>query len=37
VLYPLVKLAGGRVEEVRPGGWVLAALSAAYYTFGLPH
>jgi AGZA family xanthine/uracil permease-like MFS transporter len=36
-LYPLVKLAAGRGREVRPGAWVLAALCASYYVFGLPH
>jgi AGZA family xanthine/uracil permease-like MFS transporter len=37
VLYPLVKLAAGRAREARPGAWVLAALCATYYVFGLPH
>ena len=36
-LYPLVKLGAGRGREVRPGAWVLAALCASYYVFGLPH
>jgi AGZA family xanthine/uracil permease-like MFS transporter len=37
VLYPLVKLAAGRGREVSPGGWVLGALCASYFVFGLPH
>ena len=37
LLHPLVKLAAGRAREVKPGGVVLAALSATYYLFGLPH
>jgi len=37
LLYPLVKLAAGRAREVKPGAWVLAAVCAAYYVFGLPH
>jgi AGZA family xanthine/uracil permease-like MFS transporter len=37
LLYPLVKLASGRVREVRGGAWALAALSAVYFLFGLPH
>jgi AGZA family xanthine/uracil permease-like MFS transporter len=36
-LYPLLKLVAGRAREVRPGAWVLAALCASYYVFGLPH
>ncbi|HUG55370.1 MAG TPA: hypothetical protein VMR21_17310 [Vicinamibacteria bacterium] len=36
-LYPLVKLAAGRRAEVRPGAWVLAAMSLLYFVFGLPH
>jgi AGZA family xanthine/uracil permease-like MFS transporter len=36
-LYPLVKVAAGRGREVKPGAWVLAALCASYYVFGLPH
>jgi AGZA family xanthine/uracil permease-like MFS transporter len=36
-LWPIVKLAAGRVREVRPGAWVLAGLSLLYYAFGLPH
>jgi AGZA family xanthine/uracil permease-like MFS transporter len=36
-LYPLVKLAAGRGREVKAGAWVLAALCASYYAFGLPH
>ncbi len=37
VVYPLVKVAGGRLREVKPGAVVLALLCAAYYVFGLPH
>lgn len=37
LLYPLMKLLAGRVREVRGGTWVLAALCALYYAFGLPH
>jgi AGZA family xanthine/uracil permease-like MFS transporter len=37
LLYPLVKLASGRVREVRGGAWALAALSGVYFLFGLPH
>jgi AGZA family xanthine/uracil permease-like MFS transporter len=35
--HPVVKVAAGRGGEVRPGGWVLAAMSFVYYGFGLPH
>jgi AGZA family xanthine/uracil permease-like MFS transporter len=37
VIHPLLKFASGRIREVHPGGLVLAALSAAYFLFGLPH
>jgi AGZA family xanthine/uracil permease-like MFS transporter len=37
VLYPIVKLAAGRAREVKGGAWVLAAVSAVYFVFGLPH
>jgi AGZA family xanthine/uracil permease-like MFS transporter len=37
LLHPLMKVLAGRGREVRAGGWVLAALCAIYYTFGLPH
>jgi AGZA family xanthine/uracil permease-like MFS transporter len=37
VLYPLVKAAAGRTREVRGGAWTLAAISAVYFVFGLPH
>ena len=37
LLYPLVKAGPGRVLEVTPGAWVLGALCASYYRFGLPH
>jgi adenine/guanine/hypoxanthine permease len=36
-LYPIVKVAAGRGREVRPGTWVLAAMSFVYFAFGLPH
>jgi AGZA family xanthine/uracil permease-like MFS transporter len=37
LIYPVVKLLAGRIGDVRPGGWVLAAACAVYYIFGLPH
>ncbi len=37
LLYPLVKLAAGRGREVKGGAWALAAISAIYFVFGLPH
>jgi AGZA family xanthine/uracil permease-like MFS transporter len=37
VLYPVMKVLGGRWRDVRPGAVVLAALCAIYYIFGLPH
>jgi len=37
LLYPLVKLAAGRAREVKGGAWTLAAISAVYFVFGLPH
>ncbi|MCX6144405.1 MAG: NCS2 family permease [Ignavibacteriales bacterium] len=33
LLYPLFKILGGRVSEVKPGLWVLAALSLMFYVF----
>src|SRR6185436_12843107 len=36
-LYPIVKVAAGRAGELRPGAWLLAAMSFLYYGFGLPH
>jgi AGZA family xanthine/uracil permease-like MFS transporter len=36
-LHPVVKVAAGRAREVRPGAWLLAAMSFVYYGFGLPH
>jgi len=33
VLYPLCKLAAGRLREVRPGLWVLTALSLLFFIF----
>jgi adenine/guanine/hypoxanthine permease len=35
LLYPLMKVISGR--RVQGGSWVLAALCAVYYVFGLPH
>jgi len=37
LLYPLVKAGAGRGREVSGGAWVLCALCASYYVFGLPH
>jgi AGZA family xanthine/uracil permease-like MFS transporter len=37
VLYPVVKIAAGRAREVKGGAWALAAISAVYFVFGLPH
>jgi len=37
LMYPVVKTAAGRWREVRGGAWVLAAISAVYFAFGLPH
>ena len=37
LLHPIVKVAANRAGEVRPGAWVLAAMSLLYYVFGLPH
>lgn len=37
VLYPIMKILGGRARELRAGTIVLALLCAAYYVFGLPH
>jgi len=36
LLYPIVKLLGGRAREIKPGTLVLAALCGLYYAFGLP-
>ena len=33
LLYPLFKILGGKVNEVKPGLWVLAALSFLFYVF----
>ncbi len=33
VAYPLMKAAGGRIRDVKPGMWVLFALSAAFFVF----
>lgn len=37
VLYPIMKVLGGRARELRAGTILLAALCAVYYVFGLPH
>jgi adenine/guanine/hypoxanthine permease len=37
VLHPVLKLATGRVREVKLGSVVLAAVCGLYYAFGLPH
>ena len=36
-LYPVVKVAAGRARELKPGAWLLAAMSFLYYGFGIPH
>jgi adenine/guanine/hypoxanthine permease len=33
VLYPLCKLASGRIREVKPGMWLLTGLSALFFVF----
>jgi AGZA family xanthine/uracil permease-like MFS transporter len=37
IAHPLLKVVAGRPREVSIGSVVLAALSMAYYVFGLPH
>jgi AGZA family xanthine/uracil permease-like MFS transporter len=37
LLYPVIKLFAGRAREVKGGAWALAAISAVYFVFGLPH
>jgi AGZA family xanthine/uracil permease-like MFS transporter len=37
VLWPLFKLATGRVREIKPGAVVLGLLCLVYFVFGLPH
>jgi AGZA family xanthine/uracil permease-like MFS transporter len=37
LLHPLLKLAAGRVREVKAGGWALFALCLSYYVFGVSH
>jgi AGZA family xanthine/uracil permease-like MFS transporter len=37
VLYVVIKSLTGRVAEVPPGAWVLAAMCMFYFVFGLPH
>jgi adenine/guanine/hypoxanthine permease len=36
-VYPVIKLAAGRVREVKPAAWLLAGLCASYYVFGIVH
>ena len=33
VLYPFCKLVAGRAREIKPGLWVLFALSLLFYAF----
>lgn len=37
ILYPILKVAGGRWREVKLGAVILGAFSLVYYVFGLPH
>ena len=37
VVYPLIKLTGGRWRDLNAGAVVLAVLCLVYYIFGLPH
>jgi AGZA family xanthine/uracil permease-like MFS transporter len=37
LLYPVMKVLAGRARELSGGAIVLAALSAVYYVWGLPH
>jgi AGZA family xanthine/uracil permease-like MFS transporter len=37
VLYPVLKLAAGKLKELNGGALVLGLLCAGYYVFGLPH
>jgi adenine/guanine/hypoxanthine permease len=37
VVYPLIKVLGGKRREVNRGAVVLAGLCALYFVFGLPH
>jgi AGZA family xanthine/uracil permease-like MFS transporter len=37
LLYPIMKLLGGRARELRGGAIALASLCAVYYVFGIPH
>jgi adenine/guanine/hypoxanthine permease len=37
ILYPVLKLLSGRVQELSWGSVVLGGLCALYYAFGLPH
>jgi len=33
VLYPLMKVIGGRISEIKPGLWILAVMSLAFFVF----
>ena len=33
VLYPLCKVVAGKVDQLKPGLWVLAALSLMFFVF----
>jgi adenine/guanine/hypoxanthine permease len=37
LVYPVIKVLGGRRRDVRPGAVVLSLLCALYFLFGLPH
>jgi adenine/guanine/hypoxanthine permease len=37
VIYPIVKVLGGKRRQVNGGAWVLGLLCALYFVFGLPH
>jgi adenine/guanine/hypoxanthine permease len=37
LVYPVIKVAGGRAREVNAGAVVLSLLCLFYYLFGLPH
>jgi AGZA family xanthine/uracil permease-like MFS transporter len=37
LIYPVIKVAAGRVADVKPGAWVLAGLCSSYYVFGMVH
>ena len=37
VIYPLIKLAVGRLRDINSASLLLAVLCLSYYVFGLPH